>query len=306
MKTGWFLRRLLHAGALLFAVSILSFLMGRFAPGGFFDDLRLNPQLSPETVSRLRARYGLGASLPVQYGKWVTSAVRGDFGTSLAWQQPVAPVLAPRIRNTLQLTGAALIGAWVIGLPLGMLAGSRRKSLVDRAGSLLTAVLLAIPELLLLLILMYSAVAFGRFWLLRSFLLPLTVLVAGAAPAIFLHARAATEEVLRSGFIRSARAHGIRGLQLWLRFVLPASANPLISLFGLSIGGLIGASLVVETVLSRPGLGPLFLEAIASRDLDVVTAVMLLSAAFLVVGNLLADLALAWNDPRLRDEDSLV
>jgi peptide/nickel transport system permease protein len=101
-------------------------------------------------------------------------------------------------------------------------------------------------------------------------------------------------------FIRAARAHGIGGSRLWLIYILPAAANPLLSLMGLWIGSLIGGSLVMEMLFSRPGLGPLFLDAVFSRDLDIVTAVMLLSALFLIVGNLASDLLLGILDPRVR------
>lgn len=299
MRIGWLLRRLLHSAVLLFAVSAFSFLLAHFAPGQFFDDLRLNPQIAPETVRLLRARYGLDSPLPRQYANWVASAARGDLGTSLAWQQPVAPILLPRLRSTLLLTGSAAALAWVFGVPLGLLAARKPRSLASRLGSGFSSLLLATPELLLILLLMFAAIRLGVPGLLTGFPLPLGVLVAGMFPLVFLHTRSAAEEVLDSGFVRSARAHGIRGSRLWLRYILPAAGNPLISLFGLSIGGLIGASLIVETVLSRPGLGPLFLDAISNRDLDVVTAVMLLSSGCLIVGNLLADLLLAWNDPRI-------
>ncbi len=299
MRVAWLLRRLLHSVALLFAVSVFSFLLAHFAPGGFFDDLQLNPQISPETVRQLRHRYGLDRPLPLQYAKWAASAARGDFGASLAWQQPVAPILLPRLRHTLQLTGTAAALAWLCGLPLGLLAARKRRGLLSRLGVTISSMLLVTPELLLILVLMLAAIRLGFPGLLTSFALPLGVLVAGMFPLVFLHTRSATLEVLDAAFIRSARAHGIRGTRLWLVYILPAAGNPLISLFGLSLGGLVGASLVVETVLSRPGLGSLFLDAIANRDLDVVTAVMLLSAACLIGGNLLADAILAWNDPRI-------
>src|SRR5579863_585370 len=121
----WLLRRLLHAMILLIAVSIASFLMGRMAPGSFFDDLALNPQIRPETVAKLRTRYGIGEPLPRRYASWLASAARGDFGSSIAYQRPVAGILLPRARNTLQLTFTALAFAWLIALPWAMLSSMR-------------------------------------------------------------------------------------------------------------------------------------------------------------------------------------
>jgi peptide/nickel transport system permease protein len=299
MPTAWLIRRLLRAALLLFAVSVLSFLMGRFAPGSFFDDLRLNPQISPHVIETLRARYGLDQPAAVQYGRWAASTLRGDFGTSLGWQQPVAPILWPRMQRTLALTVEAAGLAWIFGVPWGMLAAHRRRSV----GAALSLAFLAIPEVLLALLLMYAVVRWGSASVLSGFALPLTVVTAGAFPGVFLHTRAATEQILDSWYVRSARAHGITGVRLWLRYILPGAANPLISLLGLSFGGLIGASLIAEAIFSRPGIGPLFLEAISTRDLDMITGIVLLSALFLICGNLIADLLLAWNDPRIGETD---
>lgn len=298
----WFVRRVIHAILLLGVVSLASFLMGRMAPGSFFDDLALNPQIRPETVARLRARYGLGESAPRRYAKWLLSAAKGDFGTSIAYQRPVAGILLPRTRNTLQLTLAALLAAWLIAIPWAILSARRPRGAFDQAGESAATFSLAVPELLLALALMFIAVRARQIYLIDSSILPITVLTAGAFPVVYQHARAALAEAAELSYVRAARAHGIAGPRLWIFFILPLAANPLISLFGWSIGGLIGASLIVETVFSRPGIGPLFLDAISSRDLDLVTAVMLLSACFLVAGNLLADLLIGICDPRIRME----
>jgi peptide/nickel transport system permease protein len=300
LPVAWLLRRALHAALLLIVVSALSFLMGRMAPGSFFDDLALNPQIQPATIARLRTRYGIDRSFPLQYSEWLRSAARGDFGNSLAYHRPVAELALPRARSTIALTSGACALAWCFALPLAMLGAVWPGSTLDRVGNGVSTMLIAIPELLLALGLFYVVVKAGFAGAIGSVMLPLVVLVAGAFPIIFSHARAAFEQAAEASYITAARAHGIRGTRLWLRFVLPAAANSLISLLGLSIGGLIGASLVVETVMSRPGLGPLFLEAIGSRDLDVVTGVMLLSAVFVIGGNLLADILLGICDPRVR------
>jgi peptide/nickel transport system permease protein len=302
LRAQWLLRRSIHAALLLLAVSVLSFLMARIAPGSFFDDLSLNPQIDPATIATLRARYGIDNPFPQRYAQWLISAARGDFGNSLAYHRPVAEILWPRAQNTLGLTIGAAAIAWLLALPLALLCAVWPRSLLDHLGTALSTLLISIPELLLALVLLYLAVRNGLPALIGGLALPLTVLAAGTFPILFSHARAALESASQASYITAARAHGIRGARLWFLFILPAAANPLISLLGLSVGGLIGASLVVEAVLSRPGLGPLFLEAIASRDLDVVTGVMLLSAVFTIAGNLLTDVLLGVCDPRVRSE----
>lgn len=301
MRANWFVRCVLHAVLLLFAVSALSFLMARIAPGSFFDDLSLNPQIQPETIAKLRLRYGVDSPFPQRYALWLASAARGDFGNSLAYHRPVAEILWPRAQSTLALTAGALALAWLLALPLAMLCAACPRSLPGHFGTAVSTVLMAIPELLLALGLLYAVVRAGFPALIGGLAMPLAVLAAGAFPVLFTHARAALEDASDTSYIRAARAHGIRGARLWFYFILPAAANPLISLFGVSVGGLIGASLVVETVLSRPGLGPLFLEAISTRDPDIVTAVMLLSAVFAIAGNLLADILHGICDPRIRN-----
>src|SRR5439155_1071895 len=208
----------LHSVFLLFGVSVLTFLFTTLAPGNYFDEMRLNPQIAPETVTALRARYELDRPLPVRYLRWVASVARGEMGFSFAYNSPVA------------------------------------------------------------------------------------ALVLSAIPLFIRHVRAAVAEVLETGFMRAAQGQGIPRRRLLYRYALPAAANPLISLFGFSLGALLSGSLLVEVVMSWPGLGPLLLEAILARDLYVVIGGVLLSTLFLVGGNFVADLLLYWADPRIRTE----
>jgi peptide/nickel transport system permease protein len=193
---------------------------------------------------------------------------------------------------------------------------------VDRAVTSASAILLVIPDIALALGLLMIAVqsrwlpgggmasvgaeslSFGaRAWdLMHHMFLPATILILSAQPILVRHIRAAVAESLGEGFIRAAEAHGIPRRRLLWRYALPASANPLISLFGFSIGALLSGSLLVEVVTSWPGLGPFLLEAILARDLYVVVGGVLLSTIFLVAGNFIADVALYWADPRIRTE----
>ena len=161
--------------------------------------------------------------------------------------------------------------------------------------------LLAIPDLVLACVALLLAVRSGGFHSGEA-VLPMTVLVLGALPILLRHTRAALLDAAQQPFARAARANGISGWQLWFRWLLPAAANPLVSLFGLSIAGLISSSLLVEAVLGWPGLGPLFLEAIGARDFYLVIGPVMLSAAFLAFGTLLGDILLYVVDPRIRME----
>ena len=320
----FFLRRLRHAFFLVVGVSMLAFLFTTLAPGNYFDEMRLNPRIAPETLAALRAQYELDRPLPVRYASWVRSVLRGQMGFSFAYNTPVASILFVRARNTLLLTITAMLIAWGIALPLGVWSAERFGRLPDRLLSWATAALLVIPDLALGLGLLVLTVKTGWFPMggttsldfdalslagkLRDLALhmtlPVAALVLSALPLLIRHVRAAVAEVLDAPFMLAARGHGIRRHTLLYRYALRAAANPLITLFGFSIGALLSGSLLVEVVMSWPGLGPLLLESILSRDLYVVIGGVLLSTFFLVGGNFLADIFLYWADPRIRTESS--
>jgi peptide/nickel transport system permease protein len=312
--------RILHGLLLLAGVSVLAFTLLSVAPGNFFDELRLNPQVSPATVAALKIQYGMDRPLPVRYLRWLASVTRGDFGYSLSYHSAVAPLLMVRARNTLFLTGLATLLAWMVALPWGVLEALHRGGWVDRIGGGVTAVLLAIPDVLLGLLLLLLAARTGWFPTggmvsadasnealperLRDIAVhlffPVVALALGTVPVLVRHVRSAMILVLDSPFIEAAHGLGIPRWRLVYRHALPAGMNSLISLFGFSIGALLSMSLLMEVVLSWPGLGPLVLEAILARDIYVVIAAVMLSSVFLVIGNLLADVLLYWSDPRIR------
>ena len=316
----YLLRRLLQAAFLLIGVSILTFLFSTLAPGNYFDEMRLNPQISPETVAALRAQYELDRPLPVRYGRWVNSLLHGEMGFSFAYNSPVAPLLWVRARNTLLLTVTATLLAWALALPLGIWSATTLGRAPDRALSGVTAALLVIPDLVLALGLLILAVRSGWFPtggmvsvgfeslslvqkirdIALHMALPVIALVFSALPMLVRHVRAAIAEVLEAPFLRAAASHGIPRRKLLYRYALRAAANPLLSLFGFSVGALLSGSLLVEVVMSWPGLGSLLLEAILARDLYVVIGGVLCSTIFLVAGNFLADLLVYWADPRIR------
>jgi peptide/nickel transport system permease protein len=318
----YLLRRLLQAAFLLFGVSILTFLFSSLAPGNYLDDMRLNPQISSATLASLRAQYDLDRPLPLRYARWVKSIARGDLGYSFAYNSAVAPLLSVRARNTLLLTLTSTLIAWALALPLGVWSGEKLGRLPDRTLSLVAATLMVIPDLVLALGLLILAARTGWFPtggmvsvgfedlslfgklrnLAMHMALPVAALVLSALPILVRHVRGAMAEALSSPALRAAVAHGIPRRKLLYRYGLRAAANPLISLFGFSVGSLLSASLLVEIVMSWPGLGPLLVEAILARDLYVVIGGVLFSTIFLVVGNFLADLLLYWADPRIRLE----
>lgn len=317
-------RRVGHGFLLLGAVSILSFVLVDLAPGDYFAEMRLDPRVSEATVRALRARYGVDRPLPERYLRWLASLARGELGYSFAYGQPVGPLLWPRMRNTLLLTVTANALAWMLALPLGAWWATRRRGLADAGLAGLTALLLSVPDLVLALGLLLLAVRTGWFPaggmlslgheqmaagerlrdVASHLVLPVTTLVLGILPVLVRYVRASVADALDAPFVRAARAHGIPEARVLLRHALPAAANPLVSLFGLSVAGLLSTSLLVEVVMSWPGLGPLMLEAILARDFYLVLGPVLASTLLLIGANLLADVLLLAVDPRIRSEEA--
>ena len=313
-------RRLVHGILLLVGASVLCFLFTDLAPGSFFDEIKLNPRISPETVAALRSQYGLDQPTSVRYVRWVRSVFKGEWGYSFAYNSPVSGLLMVRAGNTLLLTGAATMLVWLIAVPLGIWIAEHPSGWSDRLCMGSTSILLSVPELVLALGFLCLAVRthalpvggmasvgfeqLGRWSRLRDLIahliIPVTTLVLAGLPILLRHVRASMTEVLKAPFIQAARGHGVAKTRLLLRYALPAAANPLISLFGFSVGGLLSGSLLVEVVTGWPGLGPLLLEATMSRDLYVVVGVVMLSTVFMILGNFLADVMLVAADPRVR------
>lgn len=316
------LRRALQALFLLFGVSVLSFLMFNAAPGDYLSEMRLNPQISAETLAALRQQYGLDDSIVVRYGRWLASALRGEFGYSFSYNRPVAPLIVDRATNTLILTGTATTMVWIIAIVLGTFSAARRGSRFDRFMSAMTTLSLSVPDLLIALAFLLMALRTGWFpaggmtsldwtalpWtgklrdLTWHMAIPVTTLVLTGVPLIFRQVRNSVLEVLAAPYMQAAKAHGIPESRLLFHYALPAASNSLISLFGLSIAGLLSGSLLVEVILSWPGLGPLLLEAVLARDLYLVIGAILCSTLFLVAGSIFADLLLVFADPRIRSE----
>lgn len=317
-------RRLIRAILLLIGVSALCFLFTEMAPGTFFDEMRLNPQISPETISALRSRYGLDRPLLSRYGRWVKSALHADFGYSIAYNVPVAPLLWGRAKNTLLLTTTALVLTWLISVPLGVWAASRRGGLLDKAVTIGSSFLVSAPELVIAVGLLAAAVrwrilrvggmmsvdfeglsTWGKLQdILLHLALPALILVLCETAVIVRHVRASVLEVLDAPYIQAACGFGIKPGRVLFRHILPVAANTAISLLGFSLAGLLSGSMLVEAVCGWPGLGPLMLEATLSRDLYLVIGGIMFSSLFTLSGGLIADIMLLASDPRIRREGS--
>lgn len=310
-------RRLAFAAFLVVAVSSASLVLTRLAPGDFAVEA-LGLDARRETVEEFRARYGLNKSIAEQYRDWVVAAVQLDFGRSLLFDRPVRDLIPERAANTAILGTAALVAATLVGLPLGIVTGSRRGGWTASAIRSVSLVLLSMPPLLTSLFLVFVAARTGWFPIagMRSAVVPpggatldlLHHLVVPAA-AIALPLAAMLErlqsqamtEVAGEPYILATLARGVPRSRVVWRDALKPALRPVAAVYGLMVGTLLSGSFAVEVITAWPGLGRLMLDALRARDVYLVAGCAGAGALFLAVGTLMSDLALGVVDPRARE-----
>lgn len=313
-------RRLFQMIPLLLGITITSFLIIQLSPGDFLAEIRLNPVVSQETVDQMRADFGLDQPLHIQYLKWVKNLVRGDFGYSFSFHVPVLWLINSRLLNTLLLNVVALAVAWAIAIPIGIHAATRQYSTSDNVLSLVSYIGISTPTFFSGLLLLFVAFKTGWFpiggmtsldydllpWygrvldVGRHIVIPATVLAFLAVAGLMRQMRANLLEVLRQDYVKTAKAKGLADRVVIYKHAVRNAINPLITIFGLELGGLLSGSAILENVVGWPGLGQLILEAVIRKDLYVVMGSLVIGGITLVLGNLAADILLVWSDPRIR------
>jgi peptide/nickel transport system permease protein len=319
MRT-FIVRRVLQTIPLLFGISLLTFILLQLAPGDFLNQMAENPGISAETINAMRIRFGLDQPWYVQYGKYLQNVLlHFDFGQSFSRHQPVVEVLHDGFNNTLLLAGAAAIVTWGLAIPLGMLAAVKQHSWVDRLLSLTAFVWLSVPEILAGLVVLMFAARTGWFpvggmhsldyeeldavgqWLDVAHHLVLPALVVGLIPLAsrMRQMRGSLLDVLRLDYVTTARSKGLSESTVIIKHALRNALNPMITLFGYTLGALVSGSFIVEIIFSWPGLGRITLDALLTQDQYLVMGAELMASVVLIAGNLIADLLLAVADPRI-------
>lgn len=319
MKT-YVLKRLLQMIPLLFGISALTFILLQMAPGDFLNQMGENPAISPATIEAMRRNFGLDRPWYVQYAMYLRNILlHFDFGESFSRHQPVFTVIREGLGNTLVLAGAAAVVTWGLALPLGVLAAVRQYSWVDKTLSLVAFIWLSIPEILSGLLLLMFAARTGWFPVggMRSldydemsalgklgdlaWHLALPALVVGLVPLAsrMRQMRGNLLDVLRLDYVTTARSKGLDEGVVIYKHALRNALNPMITLFGYTLGALVSGSFVAEIIFSWPGLGRLTLDAILTQDQYLVMGSVLMASVVLILGNLVADLLLAVADPRI-------
>jgi ABC-type dipeptide/oligopeptide/nickel transport system permease component len=301
------LRRILMLIPVLIGVTVVSFSLLHMVPGDPAEVLG-GQEASKEDIERIRKEYGLDQPLPLQYIRFVGNAVRGDLGISIQTRHPVKELLLQRLGFTLQLALASILVAAALGLLAGIISSTRQYSLFDTISMLgaLFGISMPIFWLGLLMILVFAANlrwlpsgGTGTIW---HLVMPAIALGSASAAVIARMTRASMLEVCRQDYIRTARATGYSERLIIFRHALKNAMIPVLTVFGLEFGQMLGGAVLTETVFALPGIGRLLVEGIFARDYTVVQGAMILVATTFVVVNLLTDIAYAFFDPRIRYE----
>ena len=319
----YLLRRLIYFPLTLLGITLVTFFIISLAPG---DPVQLMHQgtmtrISPEAYQAMRRQYGLDKPIHVRYAVWLGNLARLDFGTSFLDQRPVITKILERLPATLYLNAAALITALVIALPLGVASAARQHSAFDKINGTILYILYSLPNFWTALLLIAwvsvrlkllpfvgatsddydSFTLAGKLWDRMSHLvLPVAVLTYGSLAYLSRFTRGVTLEVIRQDYIRTARAKGLEDRVVLRRHVFRNMLIPVVTLLALLVPGLISGSVIIEKIFSWPGTGNLFITAALSRDYPTVMGLSFLSAFVVLVSTLLADIAYAFVDPRIR------
>ena len=320
----YLLRRFLLMIPLLLGITMISFAVIHLAPGEPTGlQTEFNPKITKEARERLRAYYNVDKPLPVQYVLWLKKVMTLDFGRSFSPDgRPVTEKILERLPITLLINVSSMILILLVAIPIGIYCATRQGSLGDRTLTVFVFVGYATPTFWLALLLMMlfgvklgwlpisgirSLVGYEKLSLwgkvldwTRHLLLPVLVSAFGGLAGLSRYMRSSMLEVIRQDYITAARARGLPEGRVIYRHALKNALLPVITILGLSVPGLIGGSVIFETIFSIPGMGQLFFYSVMARDYPVIMGMLVIGSVLTLLGNLLADIAYAWADPRIR------
>ena len=324
----YIVKRILGMIPTLIIISIITFIIIQLPPGDFVTTAQAEIAASgggmdASAVEAMRIRYGLDQPMLVQYWRWVSGFPRGDFGYSLEWSAPVWDIIARRLGWTLLLSGLALVFMWLVSIPIGIYSARHQYSLGDNVFSFLGFLGLSVPDFMLSLMWLVFATmtlgisasglyspqmvdapwSFAKFLNLLNHLWPPVVImgVVGTAELIRIM-RGNLLDILNQQYVTTARSKGLMEKVVVRKYAVRMAINPMISVLGMQIPKMISSSIIVGFVLSIPTVGPIFLRSLITQDMYLAGTILLLMTVMLLIGNFLADIALAWVDPRIRFE----
>jgi len=315
MSLRYILRRLLSAVPLLLGISVILFAIIHMAPGGPLDMYADNPAVSKEALEQIAARYGLNEPIPAQYFLWLKAMVAGDWGYSIRTGRPVIVEILGRVGPTLQLGGVALLLSLVIAVPLGTLSAARRGTALDNAVTTASFVGISTPVFWMALLLQllfsvklgwlpsagYQTIGDGSFVdRLSHMVMPVAILSLATIASWSRFIRSGMVDVLNQDFIRTAYAKGRGALGVIVLHALRNAMIPAVTVIAVDFGTVISGAVITETVFAWPGMGRLFMESMDGRDYPMLMGLMMLGSVGIILANIIADIAYAALDPRIR------
>ena len=313
--TRYLMSRLWQSLVLLLLVSMIGFAVLNLAPGGPLSQYALTPGMSQEALDRIARQMGLDRPLPIQYLDWLWHLVQGDWGRSYRDSQPVLGIIGGHLFATLLLMGTSTIISIAIGTWIGIKGATKRYSIFDYTATIGAMVALSIPTFWFGLVAIY-VFALKLKWLpagnmytigdgsiadyATHLIMPSLVLALVNVAVWSRYMRTATLDVINQDFVRTARAKGLSQRRVLIKHVIGNAMLPMITLAGLQLPTILGGALVTETVFTWPGMGRLFLDSLGYNDYPVIMGLLMFSAILVLIGNLCADLLVAFVDPRIR------
>ncbi len=322
----YIVRRVVMMIPTLFLVSVVSFTIIQLPPGDYLTTYvsqlaAMGDLVDESTLESLRDRYGLGQPFYVQYFRWISNMLQGDFGQSMEWNRPVWGLLWERLPLTFVLSLATLLLTWIIAFPIGVFSAVKQYSIGDYIATFIGFLGLATPDFLLALVLMWVFFAFfnqsvgglfspefvsapwslARVWdLAKHLVIPMVVLGASGTASLIRIMRANLLDELHKPYVVTARSKGLSETRLLMKYPVRAALNPFISTAGWYLPNLVSGSTIVAVVLSLPITGPLLLRALLSQDMYLAGSFIFMLSALTIFGTLISDILLAWLDPRIR------
>jgi len=314
----------------LILISIISFTLIQLPPGDYLTSWVAQMQETGEDVDEaqiasLRKRYGLDRPFIVQYWKWITGILHGDFGQSFALNKPVGTLIWERLGLTIAISLIAILCTWLIAIPIGIYSAVRQYTVFDYVFTFIGFMGMATPPFLLALLVMYFSYTWfgisvgglfsdefvGKPWtwakivdFLKHVWIPIFVLTVGSTAGMIRTVRANLLDQLEMPYVDTARSKGVAPLKLLLKYPVRIAINPVVSTIGWLLPALVSGSVIVAMVLNLPTTGPLMLTALFTQDMYLAGSFVMMLSALTVIGTLISDILLAWVDPRIRFERS--
>lgn len=308
------IKRLLNMIPMLFFITIISFILMHLAPG---DPLQayISPDMNVEDIERIRESLGLNDPIIVQYFKWLFNTIQGNLGYSMVNSKPVLDLILERLGPTILLSGSALAISIIISIPVGLISGYKKNSIIDNVLNVVSYIGISIPSFWFAMMLIYVfSIKLNIFPsvgmrtigvdttldLINHLILPVTVLSFYNLSVYIRYIRSSTIEQLKQDYVTTQYAYGASTKDILFKHVLKNTLLPVITIFGMSLPSIFTGAFITETIFGWPGMGQLGVNAIFGYDYPVVMGITLFSSAMLIIGNLIADILYAMVDPRIK------